>query len=58
METNPDDQSPWPEVKTRLERLDEDEVVEALRRDAEIESDRTQAITLEQLNTQIQNRRK
>jgi putative addiction module component (TIGR02574 family) len=37
---------------------DEDEgVAEALRRDAEIESDSSQAITLAQLDSQIQNRR-
>jgi hypothetical protein len=59
MEHNPDDQSPWPEVKVRLERLDDQDegVVEALRRDAEIESDPKQAITLAQLDSQIQNRR-
>lgn len=37
---------------------DEDEgVAEALRRDAEIDSDPAQAISLEQLNSQIQGRR-
>ncbi len=37
---------------------DEDEgIAEALRRDAEIESDPSQAITLAQLDSQIQNRR-
>jgi len=37
---------------------DEDEgIAEALRRDAEIESDPKQAITLAQLDSQIQNRR-
>jgi putative addiction module component (TIGR02574 family) len=37
---------------------DEDEgIAEALRRDAELENDPTQAITLAQLETQIQNRR-
>jgi putative addiction module component (TIGR02574 family) len=62
MKSNPDDQSPWPEVKARLERLlrlsDEDEgVAEALRRDAEIESDPSQAISLADLDSQIQGRR-
>jgi putative addiction module component (TIGR02574 family) len=37
---------------------DEDEgIAEALRRDAEIDSDPSQAITLAQLDSQIQNRR-
>jgi putative addiction module component (TIGR02574 family) len=39
--------------------LDEDEgIAEALKRDAEIESDPSQAITLAQLDSQIQNRRR
>lgn len=60
MERNPDDQSPWPEVKARLERLDnQDEgISEALRCDAEIERDPDQAISLAELDSQIQNRRK
>jgi len=39
LEANPDDQSPWPEVKARLERLDDEDegVAYALRRDAENE---------------------
>lgn len=59
MEAHPDDQSPWPEVKARLERLDDaDEgVAEALRRDAEIEADPNQAISLAQLDSEIQSRR-
>jgi len=59
MEANPDDQSPWPEVKARLESLDDEEgIVEALERDEEIEADPSQAITLTQLDSEIQNRRK
>ena len=60
MERNPDDQSPWPEVKARLERLDDKDegISEALRRDAEIEHDPDQAISLAELDSQIQNRRK
>jgi putative addiction module component (TIGR02574 family) len=57
MKRYPDDQSPWPEVKERLEWLD-DEVLEALERDAEIEADPSQAITLARLNSEIRNRRK
>ena|ERR1700694_5996739 len=58
-ERNPDDQSPWPEVKARLEQLDaQDEgVAEAFRRDAQIEADPNESITLAQLDSQIQNRR-
>jgi putative addiction module component (TIGR02574 family) len=58
MERNPDDQSPWPEVKARLERLDDQDegLAEALRRDAEIEDDPNQAISLAQLDSQIQSR--
>ena len=57
MEAHPDDQSPWPEVKARLERLDSDQdegIAEALRRDAQIEDDPHQAISLAQLDSQIQ----
>lgn len=55
MERNPDDQSPWPEVEARLERLDDQDegFAEALRRDAEIEHDPNQAISLEQLDSQF-----
>ena len=50
MEAHPDDQSPWPEVKAHLERLDDQDegIAEALRRDAEIERDPNQAIPLAQ----------
>jgi putative addiction module component (TIGR02574 family) len=60
MERNPDDQSPWPEVKARIERLDDQDesVAEALRRDAEIDADPNQAMTLAQLDSQIKNRRR
>lgn len=60
MERNPDDQSPWPEVKARLERLDDQDggVAEAFRRDAEIDADPNAAISLAQLDAEIQNRRK
>jgi len=59
MERNPDDQSPWPEVKARLEQLDDQEgIVEAFERDAEIEADPSQAMSLAQLNSEIRNRRK
>jgi hypothetical protein len=58
MKRSPDDQSPCLEVKVRLERLnDEEGIVEALERDAEIEADPSQAITLAQLNSEIRNRR-
>ena len=62
MERNPNDQSPWPEPKARLEQLlrlsDEDEgIAEALRRDAEIEADPDRAISLAQLDSHIQSRR-
>ena len=50
--------SPWPEVKARLEPLDDDEIVEALRRDAEIEADPTRAMSLSELDSQIQNHRR
>lgn len=57
MEARPDDQSPWPEVKARLELGDQDEgIAEALRRDAEIENDTKQAITLAQLDYQVNRR--
>ncbi|MFY9621097.1 MAG: hypothetical protein WAM70_09120 [Pyrinomonadaceae bacterium] len=60
MEAHPDDQSPWLEVKARLERLDDQDegIAEALRRDAEIERDPNQAIPLAQLDSEIQSRRK
>jgi len=59
MKRHPDDQSPWPDVKERLERLDDQEgIAEALERDAEIEADPSQAITLARLNSEIRNRRK
>src|SRR6266851_530821 len=59
MERNPDDQSPWPEVKARLERLDDqiDGVAEALRRDVEMEADPSQGILLAQLDSHIRSRR-
>lgn len=59
MERSPDDQSPWPEVKARLEQLDDQDegVTEALRREAQIEADPNESITLAQLDAQIQNRR-
>jgi hypothetical protein len=60
MKRNPDDQSRWPEVQARLEQLDSDQgegIVEALRRDAEIDNDPNQAVTLLQLDSQLQNRR-
>ena len=52
----------WSEIKTRLERLlrlsDEDEgIAEAARRDAEIEADPEQAISLARLDSHIQSRR-
>jgi hypothetical protein len=59
LEAKPDDQSPWPEVKERLEWLDEQEdIAGALERDAEIEANPRQAITLARLNSEIRNRRK
>jgi len=60
MERNPDDQSPWPEVKARLERLDyQDEgIAEALKRDAELERDPDQAVSFTQLDFEFQSRRK
>jgi putative addiction module component (TIGR02574 family) len=57
MKSNLNDQSPWSEVKARLERLDREGIAEALRRDAEIEADPNQAITLPQLDSQIEKRR-
>jgi hypothetical protein len=59
MEAHPDDQSSWPEVKALLERLDDaDEgAAEALRRDAEIEDDSSQAISIGELDAEIQRRR-
>ena len=59
MERNPDDQSPWPEVKARLERFNDqdDGVAEALRRDVEMEADPSQCISLAQLDSHIRSRR-
>lgn len=60
MERRAEDQSPGPDVKARLEQLDDQNegIAEALRRDAEIDTDPNQAISLAQLDSEIQNRGK